>query len=296
MKKIIVWLRTYLLPLVIILNITGCYQSEIFLFGGSTSMIALMQSLLLGEDFNKIPFVGFNETANVKIAYNANGSAAGEIGVKNRTLVMGFTSREISAEYINSSKYKVFNFAIDGMLIVTKLTANCKIENLTTDKISILSQVYAGKEHKWSDLLGPNCSNTNKIIAINRELGSGTRDTWKNFLKIDNFHSELRIVNSTWGMINQIKSTNNAIGYVSFANLDSIIDNGLNALKIDNIAPSLETLTDGTYSLARLFYAIFYNDMRYKKLINDFISFIKNEQSHLIFAKMGLVFKFDYKN
>lgn len=292
MKKIIVWLKIYLIPLIVIFNLTACNQSEIFLFGGSTSMIALLQSLLLGEDYNDPAFKGFNDTADVKIAYNASGSAGGEIGVKNRTLVMGFTSRPISNDYQNNPQYKIFSFAIDGMLIVTKLTSNCKIENINSDKMTILKAVYEGQEHSWSELLGVGCNNNNKITAINRESGSGTRDTLKNYLEITNFAPDLRLVNSTFGMINQIKTTNNAIGYVSFANLDSIINNGLTPLKINGIEANIKTVTEETYPLVRLFYAIYYHDNRYQKIISNFINFIKTKETQLIFEKMGLVFKF----
>ncbi len=299
MKKMFSWLGANLLSFITIINLVACQKSEIILFGGSSSVMTLMHILLYGDQLNAPKFQGFNHKYNRKVAYNGTGSSAGENGVKNQTLVMGFTSRDVKSEYIDNSNYRVFNFAIDGMVIIAKAPTNCNVTNISQDKVSVLRDIYTGKSKTWTDLLGNGCANNETIIGVNRESGSGTRDVWRGFLEMgsSDFSSGLRIANSTSVMINQVRDTNNAIGYVSFSNVDSVLANNLVPFTINGVKASIESLTNKSYILYRLFACLFWYESKQRELIGQFIYFMNDDHSgKLAFEKTGLIFDFEWKS
>lgn len=286
-----------ILFLILILNnLVACLKSNIIFFGGSSSVTPLFHLLLNG--FNEVEeesFQGFNDEYNRKVIYLHNGSSSAEIGVKNKTFTMGFTSRGVKEVYIKDDKYMVFSFGIDKMFIFTKIPKSCpsSLLDITKKNKKILKKLFLGEEVTWKDLLGNECNNNEKLIGINRESGSGTRDMWSKFLDLkdnEQFTNKLYIVNSTSLMISKVTTIKNSIGYISLSSLPSIKDNNLDVFKINGINPE-----DNDYNeLSRKFYSLFLIDIDFKELIQEFISFVCDpKKGRLAFKKLNLSFKFN---
>ena len=158
------------------MNTVGCNRSEIYLVSGSSSVAPLMHLLLNGDQFSEPKFLGFNESTNLRVAYNPSGSSAGETGIANNTIKMGFTSRDVKSEYLDNLEYGVFSMAIDGMIVIAKLPNNCSVKNIPLNNRDKLRDIYQGKPVTWKELLGEQCASNDNITGINRESGSGTRD------------------------------------------------------------------------------------------------------------------------
>lgn len=96
------------------------------------------------------------------------------------------------------------------------------------------------------------------IHPITREMGSGTRGAFVEIFgikkeikgkKVDAIITQAEVTNSTGVMVTSIANSKNAIGYIS---LGSLKDN-VKALKIDGIAPSIDTINNKSYKISRPF-------------------------------------------
>ena len=97
------------------------------------------------------------------------------------------------------------------------------------------------------------------INVVSREDGSGTRGAFTeitgilskdaNGTEVDNTYSEAIIQNGTEGVLSTVAGDPNAIGYVSLGSLNDTV----NAVAIDGVVPSSETVQDGSYPIARNF-------------------------------------------
>lgn len=135
------------------------------------------------------------------------------------------------------------------------------------------------------------CANADNIYNISREEGSGTRSAFEEFIKIgkDEVVVQQGIQSATANVINIVKQSPNAIGYISLGNLPDSVK----ALDIEGVKASAENINNGTYKMARPFVAVYnldaIKDENTKALILDFISFLESEQAASIMKEEGFV-------
>lgn len=128
------------------------------------------------------------------------------------------------------------------------------------------------------------------ITVISREEGSGTRDAFVELMEIvdadknDLTTQTAEITNSTSVMMSTVAGNKNAIGYVSLGSLSDEVK----AVKLNGVAPSTETVKDGTYALQRPF-NIAYIDAKLSDASKDFISFIMSKQAAEIINNEGYI-------
>lgn len=197
---------------------------------GSTSMEKLVNGLK----------EGIVETyPNLQLEPQFTGSSAGVEAVTNGTADIGDVSRALTDE--EKAGGLVENIvALDGIAVVTD-TANTAT-NLTTQQ---LKDIYTGKITNWSEVGGAD----QNIVVIGRESGSGTRDAFEEILDIADQCQLAQTLNETGAVAAAVQSTPGAIGYIS---LDALNDK-VKALQLDGVAPSEETVKDGSYTLQRPF-------------------------------------------
>lgn len=135
---------------------------------------------------------------------------------------------------------------------------------------------------------------TGEITVISREDGSGTRGAFVELLGIEQKNEEgvkidyttllAEVTNSTAVMIQSIYGNDNAIGYISLGSMSDMVK----ALSVDGIAPSVDTVKDGTYPVARPF-NIVYNESSIDEVARDFIAYVMSEQGQAIVEENGYV-------
>lgn len=135
----------------------------------------------------------------------------------------------------------------------------------------------------------PASSSASTISVLSREEGSGTRSAFSELFQLEKEGQNLivpdaEITNSTAVMMATVSQNPNAIGYIS---LGSLNDN-VKALAIDGVKPSVETITDGTYSISRPF-LIAQKEGVQNALADDFKAFILSSQGQKIIADAGYV-------
>lgn len=133
-------------------------------------------------------------------------------------------------------------------------------------------------------------SSLGNITVISREEGSGTRDAFTELMDIvDEDKNDLtvetaEITNSTSVMMSTVAGNVNAIGYVSLGSLS----NDVKALSLDGVAPSTDTVKNGSYKLQRPF-NIAYIDGKLNDVAKDFISFIMSKEGAKVIDAEGYI-------
>ncbi|MBN7773134.1 substrate-binding domain-containing protein [Clostridium aminobutyricum] len=125
-----------------------------------------------------------------------------------------------------------------------------------------------------------------EISVVSREDGSGTRGAFielfgveekdANGEKVDNTTDEATITNSTSVMMTTVAGDTNAIGYISLGSLDDSVK----AVKIDGVAPSVETVKDGSYKISRPFNIATKDNL--SDVAKDFASFILSTEGQQV--------------
>ncbi len=131
------------------------------------------------------------------------------------------------------------------------------------------------------------------VNVISREDGSGTRGAFVELLgiqgpdengeKIDQTTLEAVITNSTSVMLTLVSGDPNAVGYVSLGSLSE----NVKALAIDGVSPTIQSVKEGTYPVARPFNIVTGDALT--PLAQDFIRFILSDQGQAVVEANGYV-------
>ena len=180
--------------------------------------------------------------SGVQVFVQGGGSSAGVTAVGTGTADIGMSSANLSAS--QKSQYpnlKAVPIAVDGIAII--VNPQNKVSNLTLNQTR---DIFTGEVTNWNQVGGSDA----KINVVNREEGSGTRDgIQKIVLKGGNFSTGGITQSSTGAVRSYVAGDSNAIGYISFAE----VDNSVKALNINSVAPTYDTIANGTYPVQRYF-------------------------------------------
>jgi phosphate transport system substrate-binding protein len=180
--------------------------------------------------------------SGVQVFVQGGGSSAGVTAVGTGTADIGMSSANLSAS--QKSQYpnlKAVPIAVDGIAIIVNPQNN--ISNLTLNQTR---DIFTGNVTNWNQVGGSDA----KINVVNREEGSGTRDgIQKIVLKGGNFSTGGITQSSTGAVRSYVAGDPNAIGYISYAE----VDNSVKALNINSVAPTYDTIANGTYPVQRYF-------------------------------------------
>ena len=130
------------------------------------------------------------------------------------------------------------------------------------------------------------------INVVSREDGSGTRGAFieltgvqaeKDGQKVDQTTDKATISNSTEVVMSTVKGDTNAIGYVSLGSLSKDVK----AVKVEGVAPSVKTVTDGSYKISRPFNIMTKGEA--SGVAQDFINYIMSKEGQNVIEKNGYV-------
>ena len=197
---------------------------------GSTSMEKVIGAL--GESF-------MAENPNVTFTYNPTGSGSGIQAVSEGRCDIGLSSRALKDEE-KASGLKETTLALDGIAIIVNP------ENPVSDlDVETIAKIYTGEITNWKDVGG----NDAEIVLIGREAGSGTRDGFESITDTKDACQYRQELTSTGDVIATVAQNPNAIGYASL----SAVKDTVKALAVGGVAPSEDTVKDGSYVVQRPF-------------------------------------------
>jgi len=216
----------------------------------------------------------FQEThPNVRINVQGGGSSLGISSVSQGITDIGTSSRELKAR----EKPGLNEYIIGKEGIVIAVNNQNNVNDLTTDQVK---DIFSGKITNWKEVGGPDL----EIHVITREDGSGTRSAFENLIMGDTEIRPDAIVQSSTESVKQaVRQDPGAIGFVSLARMSSDVK----ALKIDGVAPSEETVFDGSYSLQTPF--IFIVKGEPEGVIKEFIEFTLSPEGQAIVKEENVV-------
>ena len=233
---------------------------------GSTSMNEMM--LIMMEVFEEL-------NPDVTVNYSGTGSGAGIEAVLNETVDIGLASRALKDEEKTNGAVEHI-VALDGVAVVVN-PANT-VTDLTVDQIA---QIYKGEVTNWSELGGAD----QEIAVLGREDGSGTRSAFEEIVGVEGECKYTNEYSSTGDVIGQVASNPGAIGYASL----SAVDETVAAVKVDGVAPSEETVKDGSYTLQRPFVMVTKDGVELSAAAQGFLDFVMSDEAAQYITMAGVV-------
>ena len=231
---------------------------------GSTSMESVMGYLT--EGFKEVQ-------PGITVNYTGSGSSAGVTGAQDGTCDIGLASRDLKDD---ETGVKAITVAKDGIAII--VNPNNPVADLSVEQIA---QIYTGEITNWKDVGGDDL----EISRIGREAGSGTRDGFETITDTKEACKYNQELTSTGDVITTVAGNPNAIGYASL----SAVKDSVKALTVGGVAPSEETVLDGTYTIQRPFVLATRTGEALSEAAQAFFDFATSADANEIIAAAGAV-------
>ena len=235
---------------------------------GSTSMEKVIG--YLSEAF-------MQENPNVKVTYNPTGSGSGIEAVGKGSCDIGLASRALTDDE-KSSGLTQTTIAVDGIAMI--VNPDNGVDDLTIDQIA---QIYTGQITNWKDVGGSD----GDIVVIGREAASGTRDGFETITDTKDKCKYAQEVTSTGDVIQTVAGNPNAIGYASLADLNDSVK----AIKVGGVAPTEDTVKDGSYKIQRNFNLITKDGTKLSDAAQAFFDYCTGSDAGQYISKAGAVSK-----
>lgn len=263
MKKII---SIFAAALIMCSTFAGCSsEKEAVATDGSTSMEKVIG--VLGETFEA--------DTGITVTYNPTGSGSGIKAVAAGTCDIGLSSRDLKEEE-KAQGLEATVLAYDGIAIIVNP------ENSVSDlDVETIAQIYTGEITNWSEIGG----NDSEIVLIGREAGSGTRDGFESITGTEDNCKYRQELTSTGDVITTVAGNPSAIGYASVAS----VKDSVKMVTVGGVAPSEETIKDGSYVVQRPFVLVTKADTELSKSAQEFFDYITSENAREAISSAGVV-------
>ena len=233
---------------------------------GSTSMEKVIGAL--GEAF-------MEQNKGVTFTYNPTGSGSGITAVGEGRCDIGLSSRALKDDE-KASGLKETVLALDGIAVIVN-PAN-PVSDLD---IETIAKIYTGEITNWKEVGG----NDAEIVLIGREAGSGTRDGFESITDTKDSCKYRQELTSTGDVITTVSTNPDAIGYASLAALK---DN-VKALTVGGIAPTEDTVKDGSYVIQRPFVLVTKDGAELSTAAQAFFDYATSADAADLIAAAGAV-------
>ena len=265
MKKMITMMMVAVLALSMLAGCGSTKTTGSVSTDGSTSMEKVIGAL--GEAFQ-------NDTG-ISFTYNPAGSGSGIKAVQEGRCDIGLSSRELKAEEKEAGLSGTV-LAYDGIAIIVHP------ENPVSDlSLETIAKIYTGEITNWSEVGG----NDAEIVLVGREAGSGTRDGFESITDTEDACKYRQELTSTGDVITTVSQNPGAIGYASVASVKDTVK----AVTVDGMAPTEETIKDGSYVVQRPFVLVTKADAQLSEAAQKFFDYITSADANQIISAAGVV-------
>ena len=266
MKKIMTMVLALVLALGVMSACSADKLSGSVATDGSTSMEKVIG--VLGESFMEM-------NPDVTFTYNPTGSGSGITAVSEKRCDIGLSSRALKDEEKNNGLTETV-LAYDGIAII--VNPENKIDDLSVEDIA---RIYTGEITNWKDLGGADA----EIVVIGREAGSGTRDGFESITGTKEKCVYRQELTSTGDVITTVSQNPDAIGYASL----SAVKDTVKALTVGGVAPTEDTVKDGSYVVQRPFVLVTRTDEQLSEAAQAFFDYATSAGAVELIAKAGAV-------
>ena len=264
MKKII---GLILAAVMVMAMFAGCGAEEKSVStDGSTSMEKVIGAL--GEAFKEA-------NSGVTFSYNGTGSSAGITAVAEGRCDIGLASRALKDSEKEQGLTETV-LAYDGIAVI--VNPENTVEDLDMETIA---KIFTGEITNWSELGGSDV----EIVLIGREASSGTRSGFEELVGVEGLCQYRQEQTSTGDVITAVAQNPGAIGYASVASLKDTVK----AVSVNGVAPSIETVKDGSYVIQRPFVLVTKEGVKLSETAQAFFDFCTSDKATDIITAQGVV-------
>ncbi len=191
-------------------------------------------------------YMTLNRQANVTVSESGSGNGAKSL--LNGTCDIATMSRPMKASEIEAGAAKgvtpVAHVVAYDALPVLVHPSN-PVKELT---IAQVRAIYTGQTVNWKEISGVDMP----IVVVSRDTNSGTYETFQELVlgKEGKTKAGAEYVGSNGGIRQRVQATPGAIGFAGLGFVDATVK----ALKINGIAPSVESCLDKSYPISRELY------------------------------------------
>lgn len=234
---------------------------------GSTSMEKVIG--ILSEQF-------MADNKDVTVTYDATGSGSGIEAAANGTCDIGLASRNLKDEE-KAKGLTATTVALDGIAII--VNEACPVDDLSVEQIAA---IFTGEITGWAEFGGDG-----DIACIGREAGSGTRDGFESITKTADKCKLTQELTSTGAVIAAVQSSENAIGYASFASVEG--QSGIKVLTVAGVSCTSENILNGSYVIQRPFNLVIKSDAKLGDAAQAFFDYMTSKEAAELIISAGAV-------
>jgi phosphate transport system substrate-binding protein len=228
----------------------------------------------------------------VRVSVSGGGTGTGIAALINETVDIANASRQIKEEEIeqaNENNVDPREFIIAGDAIAVIVNPSNPVSELTLQQIS---DIYSGKINNWREIGGED----RPIVRVSRETNSGTHVYFlENVLRLGQkenktlFATNTLLLPSSQGIVSEISDNPNAIGYdgLGYVTPDLKVIAVAKAVGEPYILPSIETVNDGTYPIARDLFM--YTAGEPTGAVKNYLDWIQTSDAQAIVSELGFV-------
>jgi len=241
-------------------------ENGVLRISGGTAHIPVMKAVA-----RKI--MTFNPGIRITIAGGGSGVGIKQVG--EGLVDIGNSGRQATGAEVERYGLKMYKWAIDGVAAV--VNPDNSVASLSSRQ---LQDIFSGKIVSWKEVGGGDFS----INVYTRDRASGTRQVfWKKALKKSEITNGANVVVSNGAMKTAVNNDPYGIGYVSVG----FIDEGVLALALDGIEPTMESVKSGRYRVAR---GLFSNTKGGAEgLAGKFIDYLMGPEGQAMAAEKGFI-------
>jgi phosphate transport system substrate-binding protein len=228
----------------------------------------------------------------VRISVTGGGSGTGIAALINGTVDIANASRAMKSEEVERARangIEPVEHIVAGDAIAVVVNPTNPVNVLTIDQ---LSDIFTGRITRWRKVGGKD----RPIVLLSRESNSGTHIYFlENVVRKgekDNqslFSPDTLLMPSSEGISAEIRQNPNAIGYdgLGYVTPDQKTINVARKAGEPYVPPSIETVKDGSYPIARVLYM--YTSGQPTGAIREYLDWIMSEDGQEIVEELGFV-------
>ena len=244
---------------------------------GSDTLLPLTQEL--AEEY-------LEEHPEGEVIVTGGGSGVGIAALMENTTDIAMASRRIKF----GEKMKFAEAGLEAREVIVAYDALAVVVNPSNPVTQLtreqLEGIFRGKITNWKEVGGED----RKIVVYSRETSSGTYEFFKeSVLDNKNYMSSILSMPATGAIIQSVKQTKGAIGYIGLAYLNRYVKPL--AVSYDGgghyAVPSVETAADGSYPIVRPLY--YYYDATREQAVSSFISYALSPEGQKSVLEQGFV-------
>jgi len=217
-------------------------------------------------------------SGSVTVQVTGGGSGTGIAALINGTTDIADASRPMKPSEVQKLKERYGTLGVEIRCakdaLSVYLNEHNPVENLTLAQIK---DIYTGRVTNWKEVGGPDA----KIVLYGRENNSGTYVYFKdNVLKGEDYAPSTQTLPGTAAVVNAVGKDKWGIGYGGVA-----YGKGIKFVKVNGVAPSEETVKDGTYPITRYLYM--YTRNKPAGAVKKYIDWILSPEGQKVVTTVG---------